>query len=193
MTQKTPLNLKTTTAEDFQRQGAFHLPRFRSHKIVRAGLIVDMTKPEEDGTVKLSLSIPPVFQKDIQGQISGFEVFVYKEYMEKHKPQKGGYYVMYDDGYESWSPAKAFEEGYKIASVHPDDARRIIEQALEAAENQIKWLQDDNSRMRNRLQMFDDMKAIITKVNPEQKNYAGEELTSGGPSIIQAKSMLNHL
>lgn len=23
-----------------------------------------------------------------------------------------GYYVVYDDGYKSWSPAKAFEEGY---------------------------------------------------------------------------------
>jgi hypothetical protein len=24
----------------------------------------------------------------------------------------GGYYVRYEDGYESWSPAKAFEDGY---------------------------------------------------------------------------------
>lgn len=24
----------------------------------------------------------------------------------------GGYYVRYQDGYESWSPAEAFEEGY---------------------------------------------------------------------------------
>ena len=24
----------------------------------------------------------------------------------------GGYYVRYEDGFESWSPAKAFEEGY---------------------------------------------------------------------------------
>lgn len=24
----------------------------------------------------------------------------------------GGYYVLYKDGYESWSPADAFEEGY---------------------------------------------------------------------------------
>ena len=23
-----------------------------------------------------------------------------------------GYYVVYEDGYESWSPSKAFEEGY---------------------------------------------------------------------------------
>lgn len=33
-------------------------------------------------------------------------------YMDKHKPEIGGYYVLYDDGYTSYSPAKAFEEGY---------------------------------------------------------------------------------
>lgn len=37
---------------------------------------------------------------------------VTKEYMDKHNPQVGGYYVKYADGYESWSPAKVFEEGY---------------------------------------------------------------------------------
>lgn len=34
------------------------------------------------------------------------------DYMNKHKPQVGGYYVVYDDGYKSFSPAKAFEDGY---------------------------------------------------------------------------------
>lgn len=37
---------------------------------------------------------------------------VSREYMMKHNPQPGGYYVVYDDGYKSYSPAKAFEEGY---------------------------------------------------------------------------------
>jgi hypothetical protein len=34
------------------------------------------------------------------------------EYIAKHKPEVGGYFVVYDDGYKSFSPAKAFEEGY---------------------------------------------------------------------------------
>jgi hypothetical protein len=34
------------------------------------------------------------------------------EYLRKHNPQVGGYYVVYADGYKSWSPAQAFEEGY---------------------------------------------------------------------------------
>ena len=28
--------------------------------------------------------------------------------------EAGGYYVRYPDGYESWSPAEAFEEGYTL-------------------------------------------------------------------------------
>jgi hypothetical protein len=34
------------------------------------------------------------------------------EYIRKHKPLVGGYFVLYADGYESFSPAAAFEEGY---------------------------------------------------------------------------------
>lgn len=39
-------------------------------------------------------------------------VHVTAEYLSKHNPQIGGYYVRYKDGYESFSPAKAFEDGY---------------------------------------------------------------------------------
>jgi hypothetical protein len=34
------------------------------------------------------------------------------DYLKKHNPQPGGYYVVYPDGYKSWSPAEAFESGY---------------------------------------------------------------------------------
>jgi hypothetical protein len=34
------------------------------------------------------------------------------EFLRKHNPEVGGYFVLYADGYESYSPAKAFEEGY---------------------------------------------------------------------------------
>jgi len=33
-------------------------------------------------------------------------------YVKKHNPEDGGYYVVYADGYKSFSPAKAFEDGY---------------------------------------------------------------------------------
>lgn len=34
------------------------------------------------------------------------------EYLNKHKPTVGGYYVVYKGGYASFSPALEFEEGY---------------------------------------------------------------------------------
>jgi hypothetical protein len=37
-------------------------------------------------------------------------------YVEKHKPQVGGYFVQYADGYKSFSPAQVFEEGYTLIS-----------------------------------------------------------------------------
>lgn len=37
---------------------------------------------------------------------------VVAEWVDKHGPRPGGYYVVYKDGYVSYSPARAFEEGY---------------------------------------------------------------------------------
>ncbi|EKO3434949.1 hypothetical protein NTH51_002230 [Vibrio fluvialis] len=34
------------------------------------------------------------------------------DYVNKHKPQDGGYYVVYEGGYQSFSPKDAFESGY---------------------------------------------------------------------------------
>jgi hypothetical protein len=42
----------------------------------------------------------------------GINRFVGAHFMIKHDPQVGGYFVEYEDGYESFSPAKAFEGGY---------------------------------------------------------------------------------
>lgn len=43
-------------------------------------------------------------------------VFVNSRFMDKNQPQEGGYYVKYEDGYESYSPAEAFEKGYCLLS-----------------------------------------------------------------------------
>ena len=43
----------------------------------------------------------------------GFAPFdVDQDYMTRHNPQIGGYFVVYQDGYKSYSPQKPFEEGY---------------------------------------------------------------------------------
>jgi hypothetical protein len=35
-------------------------------------------------------------------------------WMERHKPEVGGFFVRYEDGYESFSPGRAFVEGYSL-------------------------------------------------------------------------------
>ena len=39
---------------------------------------------------------------------------------------KAGYYVKYDNGYESWSPADVFEKAYKLADTY---ARELLTEA----------------------------------------------------------------
>jgi hypothetical protein len=41
-------------------------------------------------------------------------IIVGAQFLEKHKPEVGGYFVQYADGYKSFSPAAAFEEGYTL-------------------------------------------------------------------------------
>jgi hypothetical protein len=79
------------------------LPRYQSHKQVWALKIKSIEDPNNatDGSRLL------YFEEDGYSPIC-----VDSNYMTKHNPQVGGYYVAYADGYISWSPAQAFEEGY---------------------------------------------------------------------------------
>lgn len=76
------------------------LPKYQSHKIVHALKIKDIQLRPEGGVI--------VVPED-----EGYGPFgLSAEYAFKHEPKVGGYYVQYPDGYESWSPADAFESGY---------------------------------------------------------------------------------
>lgn len=95
------------------------MPKYRSHKTVHALKIiaVEKIKPtiEElnrilDGSAEMDENPPPAGRLTVEHPFTPIEVGV--EFMRKHDPQPGGYYVVYEDGYASWSPAKAFEEGY---------------------------------------------------------------------------------
>jgi hypothetical protein len=80
------------------------MPKYRCHKEVWALKIDDIITVEnktEDDEVFLR------FEDERYGDLQ-----VSSEYVNKHKPKYGGYFVVYADGYESWSPAEAFEAGY---------------------------------------------------------------------------------
>ncbi len=88
--------------EEAQRE----MPKYKSHKMVHALKIKDIRDPTKPGNeTDGSRIITPVE--------AGYASFrVNNEYVRKHKPQVGGYYVVNEDGYKSWSPAEAFEGGY---------------------------------------------------------------------------------
>ena len=76
------------------------LPLWKSHKTVRAAKIVKIEDPP--GVVALLFLA-----------CEGAEpVHVTDAWVRKHGPQEGGYYVRYEDGYASFSPAAVFEAGY---------------------------------------------------------------------------------
>lgn len=83
---------------------AAEMPRYRCHKTVHA-LKISATI-ENDSGVEIHFvekSYAPVLL------ISGHERFKFED---KYGDQDFGYYVVYKDGYRSWSPTDAFEEGY---------------------------------------------------------------------------------
>jgi hypothetical protein len=76
---------------------ARELPQYKSHKTVHALKIASIEW--------VTGTITPADE--------GYEPFrVPAAYINKHDPQPGGYYVVYEDGYCSFSPSGAFEQGY---------------------------------------------------------------------------------
>ena len=72
------------------------LPRYKCHKEVSAAKIAGISLEGELGFADYS-SVKPS-----------------REWLDKNNPAVGGYYVVYADGYASYSPAQAFEEGYTV-------------------------------------------------------------------------------
>lgn len=80
------------------------LPRYRCHKEVWALKIKEVLSGRADGE---GPGCTLVFEDATYAPHSVDEAFAHK-----HNPQAGGYFVCYRDGYQSFSPAEAFEQGY---------------------------------------------------------------------------------
>lgn len=77
------------------------LPKWQCHKVVEAAKITAAVRGQGSSIV-LTLE-------------GGLAATVDVAYLNRSNPSGelvGGYFVRYADGYEAWSPAKAFEEGY---------------------------------------------------------------------------------
>lgn len=111
------------------------LPRWKCHKEVSAAKITEVRTPQGECIHAIGLTtcgytsdkhfkhgggpMDHTFTPQDVGNVGplltlegGGFVEIEPEYLVKHKPQVGGYYVVYDDGYKSFSPAETFEGGY---------------------------------------------------------------------------------
>lgn len=96
--------------EDTEPQARREMPRYRSHKEVWA---LKIKSVELDSVKAQAANRETDGSATITPEEAGYAPFrVDHEYVRKHNPQAGGYYVVYAGGYKSWSPADAFEEGY---------------------------------------------------------------------------------
>ncbi len=89
---------------------SMEMPRYKCHKEVWALKIKEVQLVSGEGTpdgAKFTKRL--VFENSRYAPIE-----VDADYVRKHNPQTGGYYVVYGDGYKSFSPAQAFEEGYTL-------------------------------------------------------------------------------
>ena len=77
------------------------LPCYQCHKQVWAAKIVSVSwkAPSLGATLRFD-------------EVGVAPIDVPASYLTKHDPKVGGYYVVYADGYELWSPAEVFESGY---------------------------------------------------------------------------------
>ena len=90
------------------------MPRYKCHKVVHALKIgkLDQTPEPDHGDPSA-----PVETRDgltITPSDKGYApFFVGAEWCKRYDGGNDlGYYVVYEDGFASWSPTKAFEDGY---------------------------------------------------------------------------------
>lgn len=92
---------------------SIEMPKYRSHKDVWALKIRDISDPTEPGNESDGSRLLH-FEEQGYGARRVSAEFVRKHlplvHLHNH-PYRGGYFVVYKDGYESFSPAQPFEEG----------------------------------------------------------------------------------
>lgn len=93
-----------------ETQAQMEMPKYNCHKQVWALKIADIEFDSENARKQNRETDGSALIIPADDGYSGFKVTA--EYLNKHNPHVGGYYVVYKDGYKSFSPADAFEDGY---------------------------------------------------------------------------------
>lgn len=120
------------------------LDQYRSVKIVHAAKIAAIERGARDN-FGLTLTLK-----------SGAEIVrtVGESWVDKHRPEVGGYFVEYADGHRSYSPTQAFEDGclplptFDASHLPPHRQRLLVEKAEldERLSRLTQFLRSETSR-----------------------------------------------
>ena len=91
-------------------ENTMEMPRYKCHKEVWALKIKTISRDRDKAMEEQRETDGSAILTPEDDRYAPFKVDA--NYMHKHKPEVGGYYVVYEDGYKSFSPAGAFESGY---------------------------------------------------------------------------------
>lgn len=117
--------MKTETAKP--------MPLYQCHKQVRALKTSGFSGNATDGMIAKFIDQPE--------QPIGIPFDLYLKY----KPSPGWYYVVYDDGYEAFSPPEAFEGGYTLVNENETFIDRLKAEHKELEERTVKLSEFINS------------------------------------------------
>ena len=138
------------------------LPKYRCHKIVSAAKITGIeADPNFEGH---SLLVFGEIQKFIQ---------VEPTWLKRNGPISiGGYYVVYEDGYRSYSPSRQFEAGYKFLD---------LDSILNSGNNSVN--SGITERPRNE-ELFEEVQSIIKAVGPVSESHAPAFAVDFSPRLL---------
>jgi len=135
---------------------------YKCHKTVEADKIARILKGHPESSGGSSVLLLSGDKKHAQ------QIKVSADWIQRHSPEVGGYYVVYEDGYASYSPAKAFESGYTLVNGTPTVAvkQNTGEEYIDWQLRVIEERDQLNSKLA-KLKMFIDTEAFLD-VHPTQ-------------------------
>lgn len=151
-------------------QAQQEMPRYICHKQVWAIKIKAIEKdPNREG-----FYIVP------EDKGYGF-IYIDEDYAYKHKPELGGYYVVYQDGYKSYSPAKAFEDGYTKETNHIGHDYKIKNQNDPNVTQYLSFIYKEKNEETGDLQLVADgiTNEQVIEILIDRMVYLDNKLPSG--------------
>ena len=131
------------------------LPKFKSHKVIQALVIAEAVRTMK-GTATLH------FEKE-EKALPFEPIEVNDAFVRKHSPKAGDVYVIYEDGYVSISPIKAFEDGYVLLDGKESNAEDQLKDAKSKLTEREEALKAKETELEDREKIVSEKEAELAK------------------------------